>query len=367
MFPGQSSRYPEMLERVIEAFPPARKIVQLASDILGRNLFAQYQVGDSAFDRNQDVQVGVFLTSHLYLKALEENGVEANVSLGLSLGEYNHLVHIGAIDFADALVLVDARGRVYDEGAKGMMAALFPINVEELEAILSRTAKVGCVKIANYNTPSQYVIAGETDAVLAAMKLAEDELSIDPVIIEKQIPMHTSVFRSVADALLPHLKRANFRAPSRPYVSNVVGGIVENVGPERIVELLAQHGYSPVLWRHAIDNILLETRTRYSWKLARAESSTTCCRSAGTPTRSSRPTCRLISRRTLAAFAPLCANMCGRLRFESRYQCSCQRAAQASVGHGRFVGSSRAIRTRIDRANIAPSPSAAFRGCHHCA
>ena len=256
MFPGQSSRYPEMLERVVEAFPPARKIVQLASDILGRNLFAQYQVGDSAFDRNQHVQVGVFLTSHLYLKALEENGVEANVSLGLSLGEYNHLVHIGAIDFADALVLVDARGRVYDEGPKGMMAALFPIEADELEDILSRAAKVGCARIANYNTPSQYVIAGETDAVLAAIKLAEEELSIDPVIIEKQIPMHTCVFESVAKALVPHLNRANFRVPTRPYVSNVVGGIVENASPERIVQLLAQHVYSPVLWRQAIDSIV---------------------------------------------------------------------------------------------------------------
>src|ERR1039458_8877086 len=73
---------------------------------------------------------------------------------------------------------------------------------------------------------------------------------------EKQIPMHTSVFKSVAGALLPHLRRANFRAPSRPYVSNVVGGIVENASPEQIVELLSQHVYSPVLWRQAIDSIV---------------------------------------------------------------------------------------------------------------
>ena len=257
MFPGQSSRYPEMLERVVQAFAPARKIVQQASEILGRNLFTLYQVGETAFDRNQDVQVGVFLTSHLYLKALQDNGVEAGISLGLSLGEYNHLVHIGAIDFADALVLVDARGRVYDEGPKGMMAALFPIEADELTEILSRASAMGCVQIANCNTPSQYVIAGETQAVKAALRIAEDELSIDPVIIEKQIPMHTCVFKSVGSALLPHLKAANFRVPSRPYVSNVLGGIVENACPARIIELLAQHVYSPVLWRQSIDNVVM--------------------------------------------------------------------------------------------------------------
>ena len=256
MFPGQSSRYPEMLQRVVEAFPPARSIVEQASAILGRNLLELYQVGDSAFDRNQDVQVGVFLTSHLYLRALQDNGVDASFSMGLSLGEYNHLVHIGAIDFADALLLVNARGRVYDEGPRGMMAAMFPVEADEIEDLLSRAGQLGCVQIANYNTPSQVVIAGESTAVLQAMRLAEDELSIDPVIIEKQIPMHTSVFKCVARALLPHLKAANFRVPSRPYVSNVVGGFVENANPERIVDLLAQHVYSPVLWRQAIDSIV---------------------------------------------------------------------------------------------------------------
>ena len=256
MFPGQSSRYPEMLQRVVEAFPPASGIVEQASAILGRNLLELYQVGDSVFDRNQDVQVGVFLTSHLYLRALEDNGVDASLSLGLSLGEYNHLVHIGAIDFADALRLVDARGRVYDEGPRGMMAALFPVEPDEIEDLLSRASQFGCVQIANYNTPSQVVIAGEPEAVVQAMRLAEDELSIDPVIIEKQIPMHTNVFKCVSEALRPHLVAANFRAPSRPYVSNVLGGFVENAGPERIVDLLAQHVYSPVLWRQAIDNIV---------------------------------------------------------------------------------------------------------------
>jgi [acyl-carrier-protein] S-malonyltransferase len=256
MFPGQSSRYPEMLHRVVQAFPPAKKIVDLASDVLGRNLIEIYESGESVFDRNRDVQVGVFLASHLYLKVLEDNGVEASSSLGLSLGEYNHLVHIEAIDFADALVLVNARGQVYDEGPRGMMAALFPIEADEVHELVTQASGSGCVQVANYNTPSQFVVAGETRAVLAAMRLAEEEYSIDPVVIEKQIPMHTMVFRSVSEALLPHLKAAKFRKPKRPYVSNVLGKVVENAEPERIIELLAQHVYSPVLWRQAIDDIV---------------------------------------------------------------------------------------------------------------
>ena len=256
MFPGQSSRYPEMLHRVVQAFPSAKRTVDAASEILGRNLLAIYEAGDSVFTRNRDVQVGVFLASHLYLEVLKDNGIDGKMSLGLSLGEYNHLVHIGAIEFSDALVLVNARGCVYDEGPRGMMAALFPLEAEDVEDIVKRASLLGCVQVANFNTPSQFVVAGESAAVQEAMRIAEEDFAIDPVIIEKQIPMHTEVFKPVADALLPHLKAANFRKPLRPYVSNVLGNTVENAGPELIVELLARHVYSPVLWRHSIDAIV---------------------------------------------------------------------------------------------------------------
>jgi [acyl-carrier-protein] S-malonyltransferase len=137
-----------------------------------------------------------------------------------------------------------------------MMAALFPIDREDVEDILRRTADIGCIRVANYNSPSQFVVAGQSAAVQAAMDIAQDEFSIDPVIIEKKIPMHTPVFSSVAEALLPHLKQARFRSPVRPYISNVLGTYVNDATPERIIELLAQHVYSPVLWRQAIDEVV---------------------------------------------------------------------------------------------------------------
>lgn len=256
MFPGQSSRYPEMLERIINGYAPAREVVELASRILDRDLLGIYQAGPASFERNRDVQVGVFLTSHIYMMALQSHGVDADISLGLSLGEYNHLVHIGAIDFEDALKLVDARGRIYDEGPQGMMAALFPIGQEEVDELLARACSAGCVQVANANSPTQFVVAGETVAVEAAMKIAQDDFAIDPVVIERRIPMHTQVFRPAAEALLPHLQAAPFRTPKRPYISNVLGGFVDNPTPARIVELLAAHVYSPVLWRKAIDTVV---------------------------------------------------------------------------------------------------------------
>src|ERR1700733_11260837 len=100
MFPGQSSRYPGMIEKIIATHPESEAIVRHASDILGRDLVAHYRVGKAdMFACNRDVQIGVFLANHLHLCLLERAGVRGAWSLGLSLGEYNHLVHIGALSF----------------------------------------------------------------------------------------------------------------------------------------------------------------------------------------------------------------------------------------------------------------------------
>lgn len=256
MFPGQSSRYPEMLDRITEAWVPARAIVAEASEVLGRDLLGVYREREHAFASNRDVQVGVFLTSYLHCRALEDAGVRADVSLGLSLGEYNHLVHIGALDFVPALRLVDARGRVYDEGPRGMMACVQPAGEADIEPLLAQAREKGSVAIANYNSPSQQVVAGEQAAVEALMALCEDELLAQPVVVEKHIPMHTELFRPVAEALRPHLDAAPWKTPRRPYLPNVTGCPIEAPTPAEIVDLLSRHVYSAVQWRRSIDRLI---------------------------------------------------------------------------------------------------------------
>ena len=100
-FPGQSSRDPEMVARAFAMAPDAASAVFAeASDVLGRDVVRHYTEGKgSRFATNRDIQLGVFLVNHVHLRALEDAGVSAEHSLGLSLGEYNHVVHIGALAF----------------------------------------------------------------------------------------------------------------------------------------------------------------------------------------------------------------------------------------------------------------------------
>jgi len=254
MFPGQSSRYPEMIERLSDwAAEDARAVLGEASAALGRDLAAHYHAGNpDIFATNRDIQVGVFLANHIHLAALERAGVHAGLSLGLSLGEYNHLVHAGAIGFLPALALVDARGVAYDSGPDGAMASVFPLPLDELRAVVARASAAGPLEIANLNSPTQNVISGARAAIDAAGAILEEE-GVECRIIEWRVPMHASLFEPVAVAFRPALERAPWRAPRLPYLPNVLGHFEEAPTPARIVDLLGLHVHRPVLFRASID------------------------------------------------------------------------------------------------------------------
>ncbi len=258
LFPGQSSRYPEMLSRLREVAPEELAATfGEASSALGRDLERHYRPDNAGmFVANRDVQVGVFLTNHVHLLALERRGVRAPLSLGLSLGEYNHLVHAGALGFVEALRLVDARGALYDAGPRGEMASVFPLPLPELEEVVARARARGVVEISGYNSPSQHVVAGEPAALAAVAEIARDELACECVTIERHLPMHSSLFAPVGAALAPLLGEARWRAPRLPYLPNVLGAIEPRPSAARLVELLVAHVHRPVLWRASIEAAL---------------------------------------------------------------------------------------------------------------
>jgi len=254
MFPGQSSRYPEMIEKITAAHPDSRAVVRHASEILGRDLEAHYRVENAAsFARNRDIQIGVFLANHLHLGLLEAEGVRSEWSLGLSLGEYNHLVHIGALTFEDALPLVDARGRLYDEHAGGVMVSIFPVDAASVESVIARLGLGDRVAVGLYNSPRQQVLSGEQTAVEAVVAALEDDTFIEATIIEGRIPMHAPVFAPVAAKLAAVLAATRFAAPAGAYVPNVRAAIIERADVGEIRSCLADHVHRPVYWQRSVD------------------------------------------------------------------------------------------------------------------
>jgi len=257
MFPGQSSRYPGMLSELAALDERNRLLLETASDVLDRDLVAHFSEDNpDAYRRNGDVQLGVFLANHLSLQLLQAAGIRAVASLGLSLGEWNHLVHIGALSFHQALRAVAARGAAYDAGPRGAMASVFPMELDELQAVVDGIELPGVLEITNLNSPRQQVLSGETAAVEEAVRVLEDEHFIQAVIIERQVPMHSSLFEPVGRAFREVLEGLDFASPRLPYLPNRVGRLLHEPTQAEFVELLSSHVHRPVLWRKSIDLVV---------------------------------------------------------------------------------------------------------------
>ncbi len=253
MFPGQSSRYPEMIEK-LAAEKPCATLIAHASHVLGRDLRAHYRADNAAsLATNRDVQVGVFLANHLHLAVLDAAGVSSPWSLGLSLGEFNHLVHIGALAFADALRLVEKRGMLYDHATDGLMVSVFPLAASMVEAAIAKLGVGDRVGVGLYNSPRQQVISGERTAVERVLAQLEQDDFFDATVIEPRIPMHAPCFAATGERLAHVLEDVEVTEPHGTYVPNVLGQLVERATPKQIRSCLTAHVYRPVRWQASVD------------------------------------------------------------------------------------------------------------------
>jgi [acyl-carrier-protein] S-malonyltransferase len=133
------------------------------------------------------------------------------------------------------------------------MAAVFPLELDELESVVRRAQAHGMLEIGGYNSPTQHVLSGERPAVAAALRILEEEYLVEGVVIEPRIPMHSTRFWPVVRAFLPALRQASWQPVSRPYLPNAAGRFIWSPTPGDLIDALALHVWRPVRWRRSID------------------------------------------------------------------------------------------------------------------
>ena len=143
LFPGQGSQYVGMGKEISEHFDSAKQVFDDA------NKSVDMDIRDICFNGPEDVlmktentQPAILTTSVAILRALEASGIKADVTAGLSLGEYTSLVYSGALDFNEAVALVKKRGRYMQEAVpegKGTMAAVLGLSREVVEQVIEES------------------------------------------------------------------------------------------------------------------------------------------------------------------------------------------------------------------------------------
>jgi [acyl-carrier-protein] S-malonyltransferase len=256
IFPGQGSQSVGMLSELFARYPQVDETFSEASDMLGYDLWQLVSDGPAEelnqTDRTQPAMLAAGVA--VWRVWLASDGPAPAVMAGHSLGEYTALVCAGAIAFADAVALVAERGRCMQRAVPegtGAMAAILGLD-DDTVIDVCRTAEEGRVVTAvNFNSPGQVVIAGNTEAVQRATKLAKERGAKRAVQLPVSVPSHCELMKPAAEQFAGHLQETTILRPEIPVLQNV--DVTAHDDPDTIRDVLARQLYSPVQWVRTIE------------------------------------------------------------------------------------------------------------------
>jgi len=261
IFPGQGSQAVGMGKDLFDNFSISREVFEEADDALGFSLSEMCFSGtaeDLALTSN--TQPAILTVSVAAFRAMVSEGFPIpDFVAGHSLGEYSALVAAGAVNFTDAVKTVRKRGTYMQNAVPfgvGAMSAILGLPLETVE-ITCEEAKQGQVcSAANINSPSQVVIAGNTEAIDRAIEILKERGAKRAIKLNVSAPFHCALMLPAQEKLAADLQEIDFKDLTVPIIENF--SAESNVKGERVRTALTEQVSKPVRWAQSVENLIVE-------------------------------------------------------------------------------------------------------------
>ncbi|HFZ6468723.1 TPA: ACP S-malonyltransferase [Streptococcus agalactiae] len=256
LFAGQGAQKLGMARDLYEIFPIVKETFDKASHVLGYDLRELIDKDLDKLNQTKYTQPAILTTSTaIYRLILKEIELRPDMVAGLSLGEYSALVASGAIRFEDAVVLVARRGQLMEAAApagSGKMVAVLNADRQIIEDACKKASQFGIVSPANYNTPKQIVIGGESIAVNAAVEELKQQGVKRLIPLNVSGPFHTALLKPASQKLSDVLDKVHFSVSEIPVIGNTEAQIMKK---DDIKSLLARQVMEPVRFDESIETM----------------------------------------------------------------------------------------------------------------
>lgn len=259
VFAGQGSQSVGMLSELGENFPIIQATFTQASEVLGYDLWELTQ-NDPANRLNQTaVTQPALLTASYAIYQLWQSqhpNLKPAMMAGHSLGEYSALVCAGAINFAEAVKLVELRGELMQQAVPagvGAMYAILGLDNAAIEEACAKAQQGQVVSAVNFNSVGQVVIAGHKEAVERCAELCKEAGAKRALPLPVSVPSHCELMRDASEKFAQALQKVEIRSPHIPVINNV--DVESPMNPDSIRQALIRQLYSPVRWTEIVEKI----------------------------------------------------------------------------------------------------------------